>query len=65
VGDVFSEARASSLVKGFENSAPAWPAKRSPAATSMSSVVSIILLSMILPVLRFLVLFVVNPEKKS
>ena len=31
-GDGFSESRASWLVKGFENSAPAWLAKRSPAA---------------------------------
>ena len=38
VGDVFSESCASSIVKGFENSAPAWPAKRCPAATSVSSV---------------------------
>jgi hypothetical protein len=33
--DVFSESRASSLVKGFENAAPAWLAKRSPAAASL------------------------------
>ena len=32
VGDVFSEFRASSLVEGFENPAPAWLDKRSPAS---------------------------------
>ena len=31
ISDVFSESRASSLVEGFGNSAPAWPAKRTPA----------------------------------
>ena len=30
-GDVFLQFRASRLVKGFENAAPAWLAKRSPA----------------------------------
>ena len=30
-GDVFLQFRASWLVKGFENAAPAWLAKRSPA----------------------------------
>jgi hypothetical protein len=33
-GDVFSESRASSLAEGFENTAPAWLAKRSSAASS-------------------------------
>ncbi len=47
MSDVFSESRASSLGKGFENAAPAWPAKRSP-ASSLSCV---------------FVCFVVNPEK--
>jgi hypothetical protein len=32
LGDVFLEFRASSLVEGFENTAPAWLAKQSPAA---------------------------------
>jgi len=31
VSDAISQSRASSLVKGFEKEAPAWPAKRSPA----------------------------------
>jgi len=30
VSDVFSQSRASSLVKGFENAAPAWPAQALP-----------------------------------
>ena len=38
MSDVFSESRASWLAEGFENAAPAWPAKRAPALTSVQSV---------------------------
>ena len=42
ISDVFSESRASSLVEGFGNSAPAWPPKRTPAAPSVLSVSSVV-----------------------
>ena len=42
VGGGFSESRASSLVKGFENAASAWLAKRSRAAALLSVSICVI-----------------------
>jgi hypothetical protein len=38
MGGVFSQTRASSLVKGFENAAPVWLAKRRPARALFVSI---------------------------
>jgi hypothetical protein len=41
-GDVFSQSRASSLVIGFENSAPAWLAQAPPFASALSVYILVI-----------------------
>jgi hypothetical protein len=70
MSDVFSEYRACPLAEGFENSAPAWPPKRTsapPSVLSVSSVVkfflelAVLVLSFTSPTLRVRILLATNP----